>query len=93
MWTFGIASASYWWSRVAGAIGRIAQYIPGNSAQTWHLLVADDYMLNASGPAYREAIIHTRGRKQPEEIQSVGLASISFPNDSEVVVALVQLGG
>ena len=56
VWTLGIASASYWWSRVACAIGRIAQYILGHSAQTWHLLVADDYMLDASGPAYREAI-------------------------------------
>ena len=55
--TFGIASASYWWSRVAEAIGRITQYIAGHTAQTWHLLVADDYMLDASGPAYREAII------------------------------------
>ena len=55
--TFGIASASYWWSRVASAIGRIALCIPGHSAHTWHLLVADDYMLDASGPAYREAII------------------------------------
>ena len=32
--TFGIASASYLWSRVASAIGRIAQYIPGHSAHT-----------------------------------------------------------
>ena len=45
--TFGIASASCWWSRVAGAIGRIAQYILGHSAYTWHLLVADDYALDA----------------------------------------------
>ena len=55
--TFGVASASYWWSRVAGAIGRIAQYVPAHSAHTWHLLVADDYQLDSSGPAYREAII------------------------------------
>ena len=42
---------------MARATGRIDQYIPGHSAQTWHLLVADDNMLDAWGPAYREAII------------------------------------
>ena len=64
------------------AIGRIAQYIPGHSAQTWHLLVADDYMLDASGPAYREAIISFftlcslvgAPLSWPEETQSVGSA-------------------
>ena len=55
--TFGVASASYWWSRVAGAVGRLTQYLPGQAAQTWHLLVADDYQLDASNPSYREAII------------------------------------
>ena len=45
--TFGIASASYWWSRVATALGRLTQDVPGKAATTWHLLVADDFHLEA----------------------------------------------
>ena len=41
--TFGVASASYYWSRVVAAVGRLAQYSFGTSATTWHMLVADDY--------------------------------------------------
>ena len=55
--TFGVASASYYWSRVATAIGRLCQYIPASSANTWHLLVADDYHLEAGGTEYRASII------------------------------------
>ena len=56
--TFGVASASYYWSRVASAIGRIAQYLAGSSAFTWHMLVADDYHLDAGGANYRTALFH-----------------------------------
>ena len=55
--TFGIASASYWWSRVATALGRLAQYVPGKAATTWHLLVADDFHLEAGGSEYRAGLI------------------------------------
>ena len=55
--TFGVASASYWWSRVATALGRLAQYVPGKAATTWHLLVADDFHLEAGGPEYRPALV------------------------------------
>ena len=58
MGTFGVASASYYWSRVASAIGRIAQYLAGSSAFTWHMLVADDYHLDAGGANYRTALFH-----------------------------------
>ena len=51
--TFGVASASYYWSRVAGAIGRVTQYCSGSKADTWHVLVADDFHLEAGGPEYR----------------------------------------
>ena len=54
--TFGIASASYYWSRVAGAVGRLAQYLIGNAATTWHMLVADDYPLECGGAAYRRGL-------------------------------------
>ena len=55
--TFGVASASYYWSRVAGAIGRVTQYCTGRQADTWHLLVADDYHLESGGPEYRPALL------------------------------------
>ena len=32
--TFGISSASYYWSRVATAVGRLAQYLAGHGAHT-----------------------------------------------------------
>ena len=48
--TFGVASASYHWSRVSSAIGRLTQYLAGDTAQTWHMLVADDYLPEAGGP-------------------------------------------
>ena len=52
--TFGIASVSYWWSRVAAALGRLSQYLVGPSATTW--LVADDFHLEAGGESYRQAL-------------------------------------
>ena len=55
--TFGVASASYYWSRVASAIGRLAQYLAGKDATTWHVLTADDYHLEAGGVNYRVALI------------------------------------
>ena len=55
--TFGISSASYYWSRVGSALGRLSQYISGHTAHTWHLLVADDFHLEAGGVGYREALM------------------------------------
>ena len=55
--TFGITSASYCWNRVGAAVGRISQYRAGRSAATWHMLVADDYHLDAGGEQYRFALI------------------------------------
>ena len=55
--TFGIASASYHWSRVSSAVGRLSQHLVGRQANAWHLLVADDYHLDAGGKAYRAAIM------------------------------------
>ena len=45
--------ASYYWSRVAAAVGRLSQYLAGYSSTTWHMLVADDYLLECGGPGYR----------------------------------------
>ena len=55
--TFGIASASYYWSRVAGAIGRFPQYLSGHTSTSWHMLVADDYLLESGGPGYRSGLL------------------------------------
>ena len=55
--TFGVASASYYWSRVAGAIGRVTQYCSRSKADTWHVLVADDFHLEAGGPECRPALL------------------------------------
>ena len=43
--TFGISSASDYWSRVYGAIGRLTEYLAGHSSATRHMLVADDFHL------------------------------------------------
>ena len=53
--TFGISSASQCWSRVAGAIGCVAQYLAGHSWAIWHMLVADDFHLEAGGQDHRFA--------------------------------------
>ena len=55
--TFGIALASYYWSRVAGAIGRLLQYLSGHTSTSWHMLVADDYLLESWGPGYRSGLL------------------------------------
>ena len=55
--TFGVTSASYYWSRTAAALGRLTQYFAGGSAHTWHMLVADDYHLEAGGQSYRSALM------------------------------------
>ena len=54
--TFGVASASYYWSRVSSALGRLSQYLTADSAHTWHMVVADDYHLEAGGEHYRFAL-------------------------------------
>ena len=56
--TFGVASASYYWSRMTAAIGRISQYLVGDRAQTWHMLVADDYHLESGCEEYRSGVLH-----------------------------------
>ena len=55
--TFGVALASYCWSWVASSLGRLSQYLAGTQANTWHMLVADVFHLEASGPAYRAALL------------------------------------
>ena len=55
--TFCIASSSYCWSRVASAMGRLTKYLADHRAETWHMVVADDYHLEAGGAHYRLALL------------------------------------
>ena len=48
---------SYYWSPVAAAGGRLAQYLAGNSCTIWHMLVADDYLLECGGRYYRRGLV------------------------------------
>ena len=55
--TFGICSASYWWSRVSTAMGRLYQYIIARYASSWVLLLADDYHIEMGGWHFRPALL------------------------------------
>ena len=55
--SFGFSSASYYWSRVASATGRLTQYLAAGRAETWHMVVPDDYHLEAGGMHYRLALV------------------------------------
>ena len=46
--TFGVAVAGYWWSRIAGCVGRGVTYLMFNQ-YFWQLLFADDFKWNVSG--------------------------------------------
>ena len=57
VWTSDVASASCYWSRVASSTGRLTQYLTGNRAESWHMLVADDFVLESAGESYRSALL------------------------------------
>ena len=54
--TFGIRSASYWWSRAGSALVRLAYYVVGDRASYWNMLVADDMGILAAGHGMRPAL-------------------------------------
>ena len=39
-------------SRISAALGRLTQCMAGTSTTTWHMLVADDFLLESSGGEY-----------------------------------------
>ena len=43
--------------RVAGAVGRLPQNLVASAATTWHMLVADDYILECGGAGYRRGLM------------------------------------
>ena len=55
--TLGITSASYYWSRVASALGWLTQCLASDRAETWHMIVADDFHLGAGRMHYRLALM------------------------------------
>ena len=52
-----VIPASYCWSRVEAAVGRLAQYLVGFSCTSGHMLVADDYLLECGGRFYRRGLV------------------------------------
>ena len=55
--TFGVSSASYYWSRVSAAVGRLTQYLISQHATTWIMLLADDYHVEVGGQHFRPALL------------------------------------
>ena len=50
--TYGVASAGYWWDRIAAAIGRLTHYTLDSLAEVWLLIVADDSKVEAGGAGF-----------------------------------------
>ena len=55
---FGVASASYYLSRVAESIGQITQFVPGRSATSLHQLVADDFHPRSGRRSLSSCAVH-----------------------------------
>ena len=55
--TFGIASAAYWWGRLAAALQRSALTVLGPDWPIWALLYADDFDLTAEGTTFARALL------------------------------------
>ena len=54
--TSGVASAAYWWSRVATAAVRGAHYVLGHELASWPPLVADDLAVLIPHGKMRKAV-------------------------------------
>ena len=55
--TFGVTSAAYWWSRLSGALVRLAHGVLGKRWQVELLLFADDLATTAADAHEREGIV------------------------------------
>ena len=55
--TFGVSSASYHWSRVSAAVGRLTQCLTSLCATTWIMLLADDCHVEIGGQHFRPALL------------------------------------
>lgn len=55
--TFGVASASYWWSRLAAAAIRALHYLLGPSSALYALVYSDDGFLLATGAHFEKKLL------------------------------------
>ena len=55
--TFGVASAAYWWGRVAAAIVRLIHRLADQELGVYHLIYADDGWLVATGKAFWKKLL------------------------------------
>ena len=55
--TFGVASAAFWWSRLAGSLQRVMWAILPAKDPLYSLLYADDGLCAVSGPRYRRILL------------------------------------
>jgi len=55
--TFGVASASYWWGRLAAALLRLTYRVIPEGSLFWGMVLADDYKFEAAGPDFVEVLL------------------------------------
>ena len=55
--TFGIASAAYWWGRLAAALRRFGLLVLGPLLPLWVLLFAGDFNLTAEGREFARSLL------------------------------------
>jgi len=55
--TFGVASASYWWGRLAAALLRLLYRVVPERALFWGMVLADDFKFEAAGPDFVEVLL------------------------------------
>jgi len=55
--TFGVASASYWWGRLAAALLRLLYRIVPERTLFWGMVLADDFKFEAAGPDFVEVLL------------------------------------
>jgi len=55
--TFGVASASYWWGRLAAALLRLLYRVVPERSLFWGMVLADDFKFEAAGPDFVEVLL------------------------------------
>jgi len=55
--TFGVASASYWWGRLAAALLRLLYRVVPERALFWGMVLADDFKFEAAGHDFVEVLL------------------------------------
>jgi len=55
--TFGVASASYWWGRLAAALLRLLYRVVPERTLFWGMVLADDFKFEAAGHDFVEVLL------------------------------------